>query len=189
MQNLLKYFLKNINLLNIILLTVIALGVYYVVVPFQWMDVKYELPSATQVTEDIKETQSEDREKSFTEYLILTEKNPFHPERIIPVEKKEEKPLPRPDIVLYGTVIAKDISLAYIEDKNAPVTSPGRGKRVRVIKKGDDISGFILKDIKPDRIVLVRGEQRMTVNIASPSKKRGLPEGPPVSQPKTTQTD
>ncbi|RJQ21553.1 MAG: hypothetical protein C4560_03615 [Nitrospiraceae bacterium] len=184
-----KYLLKNINLLNLILLTAIVLWTYHFVMPSLKNDIDYALPSAGEIVEGKVEASTEKQNPSFTEYLIIAEKNPFHPERTIPVEKKEEKPLPKPEIVLYGTIVTKDLSLAYIEDKNSPVTSPGRGKRVRVLKKGDEINGFVLKEIKPDKIVMVRGEERITVNLLSPSKKRELPAVQPVSKPKAPQAD
>lgn len=139
------------------------------------MDVKFTLPEVQTLPDSKEETSPEKQEASSTEYLIIAEKNLFHPERVIPVEKKEEKALPpllKPEIVLYGTLISDNISLAYVEDKTSPITTPGRGKRVRVLKKGADIGGFILKEIKADMIELTRGEEKMTVNLTSPSKKR-----------------
>lgn len=173
-----RYFLKNINLLNIILLTVIALFANYAVLPLLKMDIKYTLPMAKKIAKKKGEESPKIESISFIDYTIIAEQNPFHPERIIPaipvekVEKKEEKPLPKPDIVLYGTVVSGEISLAYIEDKKSPITTPGRGKRLRVIKKGEEIGGFILKEIEPDKIILIRGEEKMTVNLTSPPKKR-----------------
>jgi hypothetical protein len=142
------------------------------------MDVSYTLPAVENSVDNKAEATPEIQSLSFEEYMVIAGENTFHPDRIMPVEKvekKEEKaapPLPKPEIVLYGTLISDDLSLAYIEDVSSPITSPGRGKRVRVIKKGADIGGFILKEIKSDMIVLVRGEEIMTVNLAYPIKKR-----------------
>lgn len=158
-----------------ILLTAIIVWGYYVVIPSLRMDFNNTVHPVQELSNNNGSASPEQQSPSFSEYTVIAENNPFHPGRIIPVEKKEEKtapPLPKPEIVLYGTLISDDLSLAYIEDVSSPITSPGRGKRVRVIKKGADIGGFILKEIKPDMIVLVRGEEKMTVNLASPIKKR-----------------
>lgn len=141
------------------------------------MDVKFTLSEMQTLSDNKEETLPEKQEASPSEYIIIAERNLFHSERVIPVEKKKEEekalpPLPKPELVLYGTLISDDISLAYVEDKTSPITSPGRGKRIRVLKKGADIGGFILKEIKADMIELTRGEEKMTVNLTSPSKKR-----------------
>jgi len=170
-----KYLFKNINLLNVILLTVIALFANYAVLPLLKMDLKYTLPISKKTDKNKGEEPSEKEGLSFTDHMIIAEQNPFHPERIIPaitVEKKDEKPLLRPDIVLYGTVVSQEISLAQIEDNRSPLTTPGGRKRLRVIKKGEEIEGFILKEIGTDRIILVRGDEKMIVNLISPQKKR-----------------
>jgi len=174
-----KYILKNITLLNILLIIVIIMGINYIALPFFNVDIKYIPPHVKEITNKDSGI-PEKKPPSFTEYMIIAEQNPFHPERIIPVEKvekkeekkEEKKPLPKPEIVLYGTVISDDISLAYIEDKKNPVTTPGRGKRVSVIKKGQEVGGFILKEIQSDKIVLEREKEKMIVNLISPSKKR-----------------
>lgn len=125
---------------------------------------------------------------SQTDYTLIAENNIFHPERKIPPEKKAEAPpLPKPDIVLYGTLITDDVSLAYLEDLKAPRSTQGRGKRQLTLKKGDIISGFVLKDIEADKIVMSRGEERITVNVRniqrSPSKRsQSQSQSPPLSK-------
>jgi len=180
-----KYLLKNINVLNIVLLAIIAFGINYIALPFFEIDVEYSPSEVKKITKGEDEI-PEKHVQSFTEYMVISEQNPFHPERIIPIEKvekkDEKKPLPRPEIILYGTVISDDISLAYIEDKKSPVTTPGRGKRVMVVKKGQEVGGFILKEIQSDKIVLEREKETMTFNLTSPSKRRGALPPPPSSK-------
>jgi hypothetical protein len=106
---------------------------------------------------------------SITEYAKIADENLFHPERKIPTEKKEEQPLPKPEFVLYGTLISDELSLAYLEDVKAPRSSPGRGKRQVALKKGDSMSGFTLKEIEADKIVMLRGEEKIVVNISDPT--------------------
>lgn len=170
-----RHLLKNINLLNVILLSFIALFANYAVLPLLKMDIKYTLPISKKTDKTLDEEPAEREELSFPDIMIIAEQNPFHPERIIPVmpvDEKNEKPLLRPDIVLYGTVVSEEISFAQIEDKRAPLTSPGGGKRLRVLKKGEEVEGFILKEIGTDKIILVRGDETMTVNLIYPQKQR-----------------
>ncbi|MBI4654631.1 MAG: hypothetical protein HY752_06510 [Nitrospirae bacterium] len=152
--------------------------------PLLKMDIKYPLPISKktdknkskhfdQVLDKVEEPAGR-AGTPFIDYIIVAEQNPFHPERIIhpmPVDKKDEKTL-RPEIVLYGTVVSEEISLAHIENKRSPLTTSGGKKRLRVIKKGEEIDGFILKEIEPDKIILVRGEEKIIVNLTSTPKKR-----------------
>jgi len=75
-----------------------------------------------------------------TDDAVIREKNLFHPERKIPPEQQPEKVTPKPDAFLYGTLIADDASYAFIEDKKAPYSTPGRGKRQTILKKGDHLT-------------------------------------------------
>lgn len=106
------------------------------------------------------------------DYMVVAEQNPFHPERKIPVEKKAEKPLTKPEFVLYGTLITDDISITYMEDLKAPVSTPGRGKRQSPLRIGQSLSGFTLKEIEPEKVVMVRGEERMTVYLNDPNTQK-----------------
>jgi len=177
------YFLRNINLLNILLTAIIVSALFYVL-PRVNPEVKFTAPL-------VKETQpSANAPKTGTEtaappidFNIIAEQNLFHPDRKIPVEKSQEKSLPKPDLVLYGTLISDSLSLAYVEDKQAPLLTPGRGKRLRVLKKGDSISGFVLKTVEPERIVLVRGDETMTVALTDSGKKRDSGTALPAPKP------
>ena len=107
------------------------------------------------------------------EYTVIAEQNLFHPERKIPPEKKAEAPLPKPEFVLYGTLITSDLGMAYLEDKKAaPVTTAGRGKRQTALKKGETMSGFILKEIQADRVTMTRGEETLIVSLNDPQNPK-----------------
>jgi hypothetical protein len=80
--------------------------------------------------------------------------------------------LPKPEFVLYGTLITDDLRLAYMEDLKAPRNSPGRGKRQTALKKGDTLSGFTLKEIEADRIIMARGEESLTVKVLGDTAKK-----------------
>jgi len=167
------FLLRNFNLLNIILIVVIALMFNYVALPLLDVKIKY-VPTAIKKAASIKEEEPLQHQiPSIPDYTIIAEENLFHPERKIPTGKEaEEKPLPKPDFVLYGTLITDDMSLAYLEDLKAPYSTPGRGKRQTALRKGDSMSGFTLKDIEAEKIVMVRGEERMTVYLDDKHKPK-----------------
>lgn len=106
-----------------------------------------------------------------SDYVMVGDNNVFHPERIMPPEKKEERPLPKPEIVLYGTMISEDLKVAYVEDLKNPRNTPGRGRRQIPLYKGDELGGFVLKEISIDKIVMKRGEEVLTVTIHESHKK------------------
>jgi hypothetical protein len=165
-----KKILRNINLLNILLIVTAVSFAGYWLSPLLAAKIKYALPVAKKSAEvKGEEKASQPQVPSVTEYALISEENLFHPERKIPVEKKEEAPLPKPDFVLFGTLITDDLKLAYLEDLKAPRSSAGRGKRQVALKKGDTMSGFTLKEIETDKIVMVRGEEKMIVPVNDPS--------------------
>lgn len=171
-MNKLKLLLRNINLLNIILIASAVLIANYVVFPMLDMKVKFTPAIPKKILTAKEATPPESQTQSPSDYLIIAEQNLFHPQRIIPPEKKEEQPLPKPDFVLYGTLVAEDISVAYMEDKKSPRTTPGRGKRQTALKKGDTLSGYTLKEIDPEQVVMVKGEETLIVKVIDPNVKK-----------------
>lgn len=186
-----KTIIRNINVLNILLISVIIISISYSLLPLLDIKVKDTLPAAKKTVEDTKEKAAQTQTPSIAEYTMIAEENLFHPERKIPVEKKEEQPLPKPDFVLYGTLITDDISLAYLEDLKAPQSTPGRGKRQTALRKGDAMSGYVLKEVEAEKIVMVRGEDKMIVALNDLSRPKDRKETgvtttasvQPVSQP------
>src|SRR5574340_22917 len=127
-----RYLLGNLNLINIILTGVLIFLVNYMLFPFLNKSVQYTLPAAKKHQEaDSAGNKKPEQTKtpSPLDYMVITEQNLFHPERKIPVEVKEAQPLPKPDFVLYGTLISDDTNIAYMEDKKSPSGTPGREKR------------------------------------------------------------
>lgn len=179
-----KKILTNINLLNIVLTVAVVLFAGYWLSPVLASKIKYALPAARKPVEVKGEGKtSQPQAPSVTEYTMISEENLFHPERRIPPEKKaEEAPLPKPDFVLYGTLIADDIKLAYMEDLKAPRSTAGRGKRHTALRKGDSMSGFTLKEIETDKVVMARGEEKMIVPIIDPSHPKTREGQPAVAQ-------
>ena len=111
------------------------------------------------------------------DFIVVAEKNLFHPERRMPADKKGEQALVRPDIIFYGAIITSDKRIAYVEDKKNPHSTPGRGKRQTPITEGAMIGGYKLTEVNPESIVLVRGDDRMVVNLRD-HKERHAPEMP-----------
>lgn len=167
--------LRHFTLLNGLLLLASGLFAYGFLFP-QWQEEKtFSLPKAASKPDDQKQKDlPKPQNPSPQAYVAIAEQNLFHPDRIIPPEKKAENALPKPEFVLYGILMAPDGSLAYLEDKKAPITTPGRGQRQTVLKKGELLSGFSLKDILADRVVMARGEEILTVYLDDPGspKKR-----------------
>ncbi len=180
-----KRLIRNINMLNVALLTGALFFAFYVFFPALDITAGFTLPAVNKFAAEKEETGTEIRIPSVTEYVKISEENLFHPERKIPVEKKadqQQQPLPKPEFVLYGTLITDDLRLAYIEDLKAPRNSPGRGKRQTALKKGDALSGFTLKEIEADQIVMVRGEEKMVVNLNDQSHPKVRVSTAPFTQ-------
>ena len=146
-------------------MSVIIISIIYSLSPFLDTKVKYTLPAVKKILEQKEEEAAHMQTPSIAEYTMIAEENLFHPERKIPVQKKEEQPLPKPEFVLYGTLITDDISMAYLEDLKAPQSSPGRGKRQIALRKGETMSGFTLKDVETEKILMVRGEENIEVYL------------------------
>lgn len=186
-----RYLMSNVNVINVLLAGLLALFLMYFVVPVFHMDTQYPLPEIKRSADEepVPEAAvSQEKSPSPSDYLIVAEQNLFHPERKIPVEKKAEAPLPKPDFVLYGTLVADDVQIAYMEDIKAPQASPGRGKRQVPLRKGDTLSGFVLKEIQEDKVTLLRGEEKMVVHLVDPLKPKTREGVITTSSPPTAPT-
>ncbi len=186
-----RALLKQINILNCILIVGIIVFCYFVLVPILTIEVRVPAPSNVPL-KTAGQTQAAVAEQGapppLQEYAVIAEKNLFHPDRIIPVVKKEET-IPRPEFVLNGTLIVDNVRIAYISDKKAPRTTPGRGKRQVGLKPGETLSGYTLKDVLPDGAVMVRGDDRIELKVISPEskKERGESGAPAIPGAKTVQ--
>lgn len=167
-----KYLLQSMNVLNGLLGAALAAVVYFSVVPFLYPDVQMSLPAAKKTVERPEVKVAAPQSNSPVNYTVIGEQNLFHPDRIIPPDKKDEIVIPKPEVVLYGVLITDDKSIAFIEDKKAPYSTPGRGQRQRALKKGDQISGYVLTEIAPNYIVFAKGNDRMTVVLDDGGKRK-----------------
>jgi hypothetical protein len=167
-----KHLFQSITIANTSLLIMAIFMTSYLVLPFFSEQIKYPLPLQKTPAKPAEDGKSEFLVPSPADYTIISEENLFHPERIIPPEKKVEQELPKPDFILYGTMVSDDISLAFLEDLKSPRNTPGRGKRQVALKKGDIFSGFTLKEIDTDKIVMVRGGENIMVSVVDPQKPK-----------------
>lgn len=165
----LRDLIRNANVLNVLLAIVILVFGATIVISAVRMRHLYAVPRIKEKIPPPPVQPVEVPAKMPSDYAVVGEENLFHPDRRIPVEKKAE--VPRPEIVLYGTTVNSD-RLAFIEDKRNPLTTPGRGNRQRIVRKGEVVSGYTVTDIMSDRITLARGEDRITVMLSEP-KRRG----------------
>lgn len=170
-MKIIRPIIRHASLLNALLLVIFVITALSVFLPLTKMNLKYSLPKVEKKTPagETKEAEKGDAPTP-ADFAVIGEMNLFHPERITPVDKKAE--LPKPELVLYATMVSDGAQFAFIEDKKNPGTTPGRGKRQAVIKKGEAVSGFVVTEIAPDRIVLVRGDEQMTVHLSDGEKRK-----------------
>ncbi|MBI5638931.1 MAG: hypothetical protein HZA17_00760 [Nitrospirae bacterium] len=189
--------LKNINVINLFLTGLLIFFVNYTVLPFFHVGVTFTLPAVKKP--DLQkavsgEKTAESRSPFPSDFIIIAEQNLFHPDRKIPLEKKEAQPLPAPDFILYGTLLTDDVKIAYMEDKKSPVSTPGREKRQTSLRPGDSLGGFTLKEIAKDRVIMARGEEKLTIYLDDPHKPKTrdafittapshIPQTQPASRP------
>lgn len=176
----LKILMRNVNVANALLLLILVGLAVNVLPPLFHLQVTYTLPSSKKPVKQQQE-QAEAKPLSLSEYAVISEENIFHPERKIPIIKPEAPPLPKPDFVLYGTLITDDTSLAYLVDQKSGATSSGGGKRQKALRKGETISGFTLKEIEADKVLMVRGEERIEVRITDKARSKGTSASTPSS--------
>lgn len=170
----LKALVKNINILNILLIFIILFVARYTFMPVSEKSIKPK-PLGENLRLNESEALKEKKPISFpsTDLFLIAENNPFHPERIIPVEKKTEAPpLPKPEFVLYGTLITEELKVAYLSDEKASISTAGRGKRQIPLRLGETLSGFTLKEIEDDKVLMMRGDEKLYVYLYDSSKSR-----------------
>jgi type II secretory pathway component PulC len=188
LSRLVDKLLRNLNVLNLLLLVVTLGFAVNRLAPLIDSRVIYKPPpvKATPL-KSLADSAPPGPTVNPLEYTVIAEQNLFHPERKIPPEKKAEAPLPKPEFVLYGTLITGDLAVAYLDDKKAPqVTTPGRGKRQTALKKGESLSGYVLKEIQADRVTMTRGEETLMVNLndpQNPKAREGVAEPPKPGSP------
>ena len=197
-------FFKNITLLNIILLAIVIFSLKFKVLPLlEYKPDDFEIDPKTFRDKDDSNSQSVDDEEEsrisinpgdISSYSIISEQNLFHPDRkiVIVAEKKKEEPPPeeteRPEFILFGTLIADDIRIAFMESNESKTQKTRRPRTSKAIKKakeeektkkkkfnvGDTLEGYTLKEINIENVVLAKGDEKLIVKVYDPStpKKR-----------------
>jgi hypothetical protein len=183
-----RYFFLSLNILNGLLALAVAAVVYFAVIPLWNPIARISLPTVKGIATSPGEQATQSQRVPVTDYAVISDKNLFHPERKTPLEKEPEKAVPKPDVLLYGTLIADDVSYAFIENKKAPYSTSGRGKRQITLKKGDLLGEYTVSEIEANRIVLVKGEERIVVMLDDREKKRAsdVPAAPAATRTATS---
>lgn len=191
-----QYLIRSVNVLNLVLLAAAVVVFYYLLDPILQEPAAVAIPPAKEESAPpaVPARGIEGQPLTSADYAVIGDKNLFHPDRVIPPEKKTEtaKEKVKPDIVLHGTMITDQMKLAYIEDKKAPATSPGRGTRQSTLKEGDQIGGYKLIQITDKMIVLTNGSEQMTLYLdelkerkteTTMTAKPGIATQPMATQP------
>lgn len=183
-----RYLLRNLNLLNGLLMGILAAAASVTVVPSLDPTVRLSLPAVRAAAVSAAAQEKPPRTLVPGDYALISEQNLFHPERKVPPEKAVEKAVARPEIFLNGTLITGEGSYAFIEDRKAPPPAAGgRGKRQLTLRKGSSFGGYLLGEVEADRIVLVRGEDRFVVMLMDREKRRAAERAAaPAAAPKAS---
>ncbi|KQC11511.1 MAG: hypothetical protein APR62_09755 [Smithella sp. SDB] len=166
-----KNLLKNVNILNMLLL-ILAIFLYFKLDGFFVNESSFSFPKSKNIPIENEEKAANESIANFLDYGIITEKNLFHPLRKILSEIKEDQQVAAPDIVLYGTLITDDKKIAYIEDRKSPYSTPGRGPRQVAVNEGAMIAGYKLEKINADSISLLRGENKITITLSTGKERK-----------------
>lgn len=105
-------------------------------------------------------------------YLAIAEKNIFSPDRkdFAAQVSGEAAPTGRPQVVLYGIVIADRFQTASVVSAGRPLL---KGEReLKTLKLGDEIGGYKLAKILPDRIMLEAAGDSFEVLLFDPKSAK-----------------
>ncbi len=172
---------KHLNILNIFLIFAVLIAgtilyLNYLKIQDFSLPESYGTASASENSKTKVKTPSSPKTPDLagiSDNSIISEKNLFSPDRKY-VEKAGGNGEPvsksKPDIILYGTIVDRDRRLAFVEDRKNPYYTPGRGKRHKVLKIGDEISGFRVTRITENALVLSADDESYVYNIEEFSK-------------------
>ncbi|MBM4313538.1 MAG: hypothetical protein FJ122_06405 [Deltaproteobacteria bacterium] len=175
-----RYLLNSLNVLNL-LLTAAVIGFFiFFLNPLLGTPIPVDVPAPSEMLPGIPVRADAPTKPATTDYAPIGEKNLFHPDRMIPEEKKTSSPASttRPELVLHGTMMTSEIKIAYLEDKKAVQKTPRRSAPYLVVKEGDAVSGYTLKQITENMIVLASGEEQMTLYLDELKVRKGEITGP-----------
>lgn len=88
--------------------------------------------------------------------LLIAQKNIFNPDRkefpLLTVEQTRPTAAARPQIILYGVMIADDTQTASVINPGRPL--PKGEREIKTLKVGDPIGDYKITKILPDRITV-----------------------------------
>lgn len=136
-------------------------------------ETKNENPAVTASAKETIPVQSPAR-SPIQSYVPISEKNIFSPERkdFPTVTAGKPNPVARPQVILYGVTIAGDYQAASVVNPGRPLY---KGEReTKTIKIGDQMGGYKLAKIMPDRITMEAPGDSFDVLLYDPKapKKR-----------------
>ncbi|MDA8171178.1 MAG: hypothetical protein M0Z48_05030 [Nitrospiraceae bacterium] len=133
-----KNFLGNINVLNLLLAAALVFSLTYNPGPGAQFHAGRphggSQPGPVKLAGFVKNGQGDvknEAEDSLDSYAIIGRQNLFNPARTIPVERPDAaaaQPPPKPVLILRGTLITGDLSLAYIEVQQPKFGGGGPGQ-------------------------------------------------------------
>lgn len=92
------------------------------------------------------------------EYIVIARKDLFRPSRSAP-ESGDAFHISRPSesLKLFGTIIMNNDKIAIMEDPYTKTSKP--------YHLNDSISGFIITDIQKDKIIVLRGSEKIEIKL------------------------
>jgi hypothetical protein len=117
---------------------------------------------------------------------VIAQNNIFNPDRkefpvLASVTAEQAKPVVRPQIVLYGVMIADDYQTASIVNPGRPML---KGEReVKTIKLGDRVGEYRITKILPDRITVEAPGDSFDVLLYDPKTPKKRTEVKTTSRP------
>jgi len=174
-----RYFLIN--------LTLSCLAIFLVFRLYEIWNTPIEEVSPPQKKTDSKKGNVESAEvkKDIGSYQIIVQKDLFRPSRTEykPDIAKATLP-PSPPPKLFGVLIMENNKIAILEEPSS--------KRRKNYHSGDTIGDFIVSEIEKDKVILLRGEEKVVVSLReiktiSPPARQGAVPQRPAQRPITPQ--
>lgn len=166
---------RRFFLINLVLLVIIGF------LCFRFYNVwakPLDIPAQISQQESIMDMKSLiDKKKSDkAAYYVIVRKDLFRPSRSASQLNKTSKLLSLKETPkLFGTIIMSNDKSAILEDPNTKTT--------KLYHINDSVAGFIVTDIQVDKVVLLRGTEKIEVYLRD-AKKFKLPR-PQMKRPKT----